>query len=245
SDFSGAGRQVATETSHAPVPEQAAPPEQAAVLPAPSGPVRGPLSRSRPHVWGRVPQRNPAFVGRGELLDELSRRLTAGDTHILPQALRGMGGVGKTQLALEYAWRNQDRYDLVWWIPADTPTQVQQALIDLAPRLGVDADRDPAGISRTVLETLRSGHPYRDWLLIYDNAAAPEDIRPLLPSGGPGQVLITSRAADWRNAGGSLLEVDVFRREESVELLAKRGPESLTATDADLIAEKLGDLPLA
>src|SRR5690606_26496949 len=128
SDFSGAGRQVATETSHAPVPEQAAPPEQAAVLPAPSGPVRGPLSRSRPHVWGRVPQRNPAFVGRGELLDELSRRLTAGDTHILPQALRGMGGVGKTQLALEYAWRNQDRYDLVWWIPADTPTQVQQAL---------------------------------------------------------------------------------------------------------------------
>jgi len=245
SAFSGAGRQVATETSHAPVPEQAAPPEQAAVLPAPSGPVRGPLSRSRPHVWGRVPQRNPAFVGRGELLDELSRRLTAGDTHILPQALRGMGGVGKTQLALEYAWRNQDRYDLVWWIPADTPTQVQQALIDLAPRLGVDADRDPAGISRTVLETLRSGHPYRDWLLIYDNAAAPEDIRPLLPSGGPGQVLITSRAADWRNAGGSLLEVDVFRREESVELLAKRGPESLTATDADLIAEKLGDLPLA
>src|SRR5690606_1896359 len=62
SDFSGAGRQVATETSHAPVPDQAAPPEQAAVLPAPSGPVRGPLSRSRPHVWGRVPQRNPAFV---------------------------------------------------------------------------------------------------------------------------------------------------------------------------------------
>ncbi|WP_017591222.1 FxSxx-COOH system tetratricopeptide repeat protein [Nocardiopsis potens] len=244
-DFSGAGRQVATETSRAPVPEQAAPVERPAVLPAPPGPVRGPLSRSRPHVWGRIPQRNPAFVGRQELLDELSRRLTAGDTHILPQALRGMGGVGKTQLALEYAWRSQDRYELVWWIPADTPTQVQQALIDLAPRLGIDADRDPASISRTVLETLRSGHPYRDWLLVYDNAAAPEDIRPLLPSGGPGQVLITSRAADWRNAGGHLLEVDVFRREESVELLAKRGPESLTATDADLIADKLGDLPLA
>ncbi|MDA2807219.1 FxSxx-COOH system tetratricopeptide repeat protein [Nocardiopsis suaedae] len=208
-------------------------------------PQRPPSARSRPAVWGRIPPRNPSFVGRLELLDELSRRLASGDTHILPQALRGMGGVGKTQLATEFAWRHRDEYELVWWIPADTPTQIQQSLIDLAPRLGVGTDRDPSSISRSVLEALRSGEPYSDWLLVYDNAADPEDVRPQLPSGGPGQVLITSRSSQWRNAGGNLLEVDVFRREESIELLRKRGPEALTQPDADLIADKLGDLPLA
>ncbi|GAB3497826.1 FxSxx-COOH system tetratricopeptide repeat protein [Nocardiopsis coralliicola] len=204
-----------------------------------------PRSRPRPYVWGRVPQRNTSFVGRSELLKELGTRLEAGDTHILPQALRGMGGVGKTQLALEYAWRNQGAYDLVWWIPADTPTQVQQALIELAPRLGLDTDREPSAICRSVLESLQAGAPYGHWLLIYDNATDPADLAPLLPSGGTGQVLITSRSSAWRNAGGSLLEVDVFERAESIELLRRRGPAELSEADADLIADRLGDLPLA
>ncbi|MDA2810713.1 FxSxx-COOH system tetratricopeptide repeat protein [Nocardiopsis sp. RSe5-2] len=239
--FPGAGRGGAPAAQRPGVPAQEARPER----PAAPEPPRPPGQRGRPAVWGRVPPRNPSFVGRHDLLEELARRLASGDTHILPQALRGMGGVGKTQLATEFAWRHRDEYDLVWWIPADTPTQIQQSLIDLAPRLGVDIDRDPTSISRSVLEALRSGEPHSDWLLVYDNAADPEDVRPLLPSGGPGQVLITSRSSQWRNAGGNLLEVDVFRREESIELLRKRGPEALTGPDADLIADKLGDLPLA
>ncbi|WP_026124370.1 FxSxx-COOH system tetratricopeptide repeat protein [Nocardiopsis baichengensis] len=242
-DFPGTGGAGAPTAHRSEVPAQPGRTSEGRAAPGPKRPPAA--ARSRPYVWGRIPQRNPSFVGRRELLEELGRRLAAGDTHILPQALRGMGGVGKTQLAVEFAWRNRASYELVWWIPADTPTQIQQSLIDLAPRLGVDTDRDPASISRSVLEALRSGHPFQEWLLIYDNAADPEDVRNLLPSGGPGQVLISSRSPQWRNAGGSLLEVDVFRREESVELLRRRGPEALTEADADLIADKLGDLPLA
>ncbi|WP_017622184.1 FxSxx-COOH system tetratricopeptide repeat protein [Nocardiopsis chromatogenes] len=240
--FPGAGRAGAPAAQRPEVPAQEGRPREDDTAP---GHRRPPTDRSRPFVWGRIPPRNPSFVGRHALLEELSRRLASGDTHILPQALRGMGGVGKTQLATEYAWRHRTDYELVWWIPADTPTQIQQSLIDLAPRLGVATDRDPASISRSVLEALRTGHPYQDWLLVYDNAADPEDVQPLLPSGGPGQVLISSRSSQWRNAGGNLLEVDVFLREESIELLRKRGPEALTVPDADLIADKLGDLPLA
>ncbi|WP_232524447.1 FxSxx-COOH system tetratricopeptide repeat protein [Nocardiopsis gilva] len=204
---------------------------------------------TRPAVWGQVPPRNMSFVGREPLLAELGRRLQEGTAMVLPQtvpqALQGMGGVGKTQLATEYAWRHRSHYDLVWWIPADTPAQVQQSLIELAPKLGIGTVGDPAATVRTVLEALRSGRPVSDWLLVYDNATAPADIRPLIPTGGPGHVVVTSRSPEWRTAGGNLLQVDTFEREESTELLLKRGPEALTAEEADRIAERLGDLPLA
>ncbi|WP_344160212.1 FxSxx-COOH system tetratricopeptide repeat protein [Nocardiopsis rhodophaea] len=204
---------------------------------------------SRPAVWGQVPPRNMSFVGREALLAELGRRLQEGTAMVLPQtvpqALQGMGGVGKTQLATEYAWRHRSDYDLVWWIPSDTPAQVQQSLIELAPKLGIGTVGDPAATVRTVLEALRAGRPVSDWLLVYDNATAPADIRPLIPTGGPGHVVVTSRSPEWRTAGGNLLQVDTFERDESTELLLKRGPEALTAEEADRIAERLGDLPLA
>ncbi|MBB6172422.1 tetratricopeptide (TPR) repeat protein [Nocardiopsis mwathae] len=204
---------------------------------------------TRPAVWGQIPPRNMSFVGREPLLAELGRRLQEGTAMVLPQtvpqALQGMGGVGKTQLATEYAWRHRGEYDLVWWIPSDTPAQVQQSLIELAPKLGIGTGGDPAATVRTVLEALRSGRPVGDWLLIYDNAVSPADIRPLIPSGGPGHVVVTSRSPEWRTAGGYLLQVDTFERDESTELLLKRGPESLAPEEADRIAERLGDLPLA
>ncbi|WP_245646295.1 FxSxx-COOH system tetratricopeptide repeat protein [Nocardiopsis trehalosi] len=230
----------------------------------PYGPVpQGP--RTRPMVWGAVPPRNATFVGRESLLTQLAERLREGDTTVLPhaaperrqaaaapvrppvfpQTLQGMGGVGKTQLALEFAWRHRGDYDLVWWIPSDTPSQIQQSLIELAPKLGVGPGGDPAAMVRAVLEALRAGTPYANWLLVYDSAGEPSEVRPLIPVGGPGQVLVTSRYPQWRSVSGNLVQVDTFERHESTELLHRRGPEGLAAADADRIAEKLGDLPLA
>jgi hypothetical protein len=87
-----------------------------------------------------LPARNPNFSGRSDLLEELHARLQAGSAAaVVPRgALHGLGGVGKTELALEYAHRYRSDYDLVWWIAAELPTSATAALAALAGRLGVE-----------------------------------------------------------------------------------------------------------
>jgi tetratricopeptide (TPR) repeat protein len=197
-----------------------------------------------PPVWGNVPPRNPNFTGREELLDQLSKRLTAGGTTaVLPAALHGMGGIGKTQIATEYIYRHLSDYDVIWWLEAARQTQIRAGLTELARQLGVGGTGDANSAVRAVREALRTGRPYRRWLLVFDAADSPDEVRSFFPTNGPGEVLITSRNPDWAGVSRPL-ELAVFKREESIELLRKRGPEIATA-DADRLAEKLGDLPLA
>ncbi|MGH3392488.1 MAG: FxSxx-COOH system tetratricopeptide repeat protein [Actinomadura sp.] len=202
-----------------------------------------------PQVWGNVPQRNKNFTGREELLATLRSGIAGSGqvTAVVPQphALHGLGGVGKTLMAVEYAYRYRHTYDVVWWIPSDQQSLVKTALADLAPHLGLS----PAAVSgiddaaKDVLDALRRGTPYDKWLLVFDNADQPEDLFDIIPQ-DPGHVLITSRNHRWE----SLVEavpVDVFRRDESVEFLIKRVRGAIDANDAGRLAEQLGDLPLA
>ncbi|MEU3738889.1 MULTISPECIES: FxSxx-COOH system tetratricopeptide repeat protein [unclassified Streptomyces] len=198
---------------------------------------------SQPRVWGNLPPRNPNFTGRMELLDLLGERLREGTTTVLPEAIHGMGGVGKTQLAIEYAYRHQSEYDIVWWIPSERPGQIGQALVELAGRLGLETSTEANIAGPAVREALREGRPFSRWLLIFDNADNPEQVRHYFPTGGNGTILVTSRNRRWGLVGGSL-EVDVFTREESKELLRHSGPP-LQDDEADQLAEALGDLPLA
>ena len=110
------------------------------------------------------------------------------------------------------------------------------ARLETQPAAGID------GLIAAVLDALRRGEPYSRWLLIFDNADQPEEINDLIPR-GPGDVLITSRNHRW-DAVINTVPMDVFLRAESTEFLRKRVP-SLTATDADRLADELGDLPLA
>ncbi|HET9139008.1 MAG TPA: FxSxx-COOH system tetratricopeptide repeat protein [Actinophytocola sp.] len=197
-----------------------------------------------PPIWGNVPPRNPNFTGRADLLDNLSQRLTAGGTTaVLPAALHGMGGIGKTQMAVEYIYRHLRDYDVIWWIPAAEPTQIRAGLTELARQLRLSGHAEASTAVPAVREALRVGQPFRRWLLVFDAAESPETVRPFFPSNGPGEILITSRNPDWAGIARPL-EVSVFRREESIELLRRRGPE-ISDSEADLLAEKLGDLPLA
>lgn len=197
-------------------------------------------------VWGNVPGRNQHFTGRVSLLDRLVEQLKRGSTTaVLPHALQGIGGVGKTQLVTEYVYRHQDEYDLIWWIPAEQTATVLTALRDLADQLNLPVTENLQETARAVLTELAGSD--RDWLLVYDNADDPAPLEPLIPSTG-GHVIVTTRNQAWSAAGPSL-EVDVFERGESVEMLsrrtAERGDARIAGDDADQLADRLGDLPLA
>ena len=196
-----------------------------------------------PEVWGNVPQRNKNFTGRDELLDDLRRRVTNRTAALVPHALHGLGGVGKTQLAIEYSYRYLSEYQVIWWIPADQTALVRSNLAALAPRLGITGlvpNRVEEAVA-AVLDALRRGSPYKRWLLVFDNADEPELIRSLMPA-GPGDIIITSRNRGWAQVVDAL-EVNVFSRNESKEFLRRR-ISSITDDDADRLAEEFGDLPL-
>jgi DNA-binding SARP family transcriptional activator len=203
--------------------------------------VGAPLPRAAvpwPREW-KVPARNPHFTGRGDMLAQLRQRLRSGEGTLVVQALYGMGGVGKTQLAIEYAHRFAVDYDLVWWIDAEQPVLIPDQLATLAARLGLPPGPTVADTVDRLLAELRG----RDrWLLVFDNAERPQDIAGYRP-GGAGHVLITSRSPGWGALGGRL-EVDVLIRTETIALLRARIP-GLDTELADQIAAELGDLPLA
>ena len=201
-------------------------------------------SPRRRAVLGEYPLRNPNFTGREDLLDELHASLTTEETTaVLPHALHGMGGVGKSLLANEYIHRRLDDYEVIWWIQAERTTGIQASLVRLGQRLGLPVTDEANTAVPIVLDALRRGDPHGDWLLVFDNAESPEQVVPFLPGGGTGHVLITSRDARWASRARPL-EVDVFKREESVRLLKRRVP-GIDDQDADRLAEVLGDLPLA
>src|SRR3954463_14412375 len=191
-----------------------------------------------PAVW-KVPPRNPRFTGRDGMLTELRRRLHADEPTLVVQALYGLGGVGKTQLALEYAHRYAADYDVVWWIDAEQPVLLPDQLAALAARLGLPPGPTVADTVQRLLAELRR-RPR--WLLVFDNAERPADITDCRPD-GPGHLLITSRNPVWGALGGRL-EVDVLARAETVALLRARIP-ALGEELADELAAELGDLPLA
>ncbi|WP_329055659.1 FxSxx-COOH system tetratricopeptide repeat protein [Amycolatopsis sp. NBC_01488] len=204
-------------------------------------------TRTGPHIWGTVPLRNPDFVGRAELLDQLRERLfqAGGATAVLPEALHGMGGVGKSQTVVEYIYRHANEYDVIWWIPAEQPSQISRSLVELAKRLGLQVPGTADAAVPGVLEALRRGEPYSRWLLVFDNADRPDVVSPFFPaiSGDTGHIVVTSRNSQWSGVARTV-EVDLFTRKESKELLRKAGGE-ITDADADVLAEALGDLPLA
>ena len=189
-----------------------------------------------------LPRRNPNFTGRGELLERLRGNLRAGAGAAVTQteAISGLGGIGKTQLALEYAHRYASDYDLIWWIAAERPTTVLTALAELARRLGIKEQPDQGEMVDGLFDILRGRGR---WLLVFDNAEQPAELQSFLPPGGGGHVLVTSRWSAW-GEWGTPMRLDVLSREEAVALVSKRtGTQDQQAAAA--LAEALGDLPLA
>jgi tetratricopeptide (TPR) repeat protein len=210
---------------------------------APDGSARaqrlGPrLPGALPAVWN-APIRSPAFTGRDGMMVRLREQLSSGGTAVV-QALHGMGGVGKTQLAVEYVHRFAADYDLVWWVDAEKASLIGEQLAALGVAAGWVA---PEGEISTSVATVKAQLRGRaGWLLVFDNAERPADLAPWLAE-GPGHALITSRNPGWGQLAVPM-EVDVFTRPESVALLRAQVP-TLSEVGAAQLAAALGDLPLA
>jgi hypothetical protein len=202
-------------------------------------PVNGPRPPgSLPAVWN-LARRNPGFTGRDAVINRLHDALQGG-SRLAVQAVHGWGGVGKTQLVLEYAYRFAGEYDLVWWIPAEQPDLIGDHLAALADRLRLVAAgsgiREAVGALRDHLRTVER------WLLVFDNAEDRDQLASWLVD-GPGHILITSRNPNWTAVANSI-DIDVFTRSESMEMLSTHLP-NLSNADTDRLAAALGDLPLA
>jgi cellulose biosynthesis protein BcsQ len=202
--------------------------------------------RSRPEVRSLMPARNPAFTGRTAILDQLREDLRLGGTETPIQVLHGLGGVGKTQIALEYAYRFISDYDVIWWVPSEDFALAQQRLAELGGPLRVQT-ADAEETVRAVVQRLERGEPYRRALVIFDNVEATrrDEVLPLLPQAGAAHVLITTHDRNLATAAPGMKAVDVsaFTRAESVEHLRRQVP-ALTVDECDRLAETVGDLPL-
>jgi tetratricopeptide (TPR) repeat protein len=196
---------------------------------------------SVPQIWN-VPYRNADFTGREAILERLHDGLAGdGTAVVLARAVYGLGGVGKTQLALEYAHRFKADYRLVWWIDAEQSLEISLALADLAERLGLPTSDNAGETAAAVLEELRRDVAGR-WLLIFDNAEDPEDLAAYLPTGS-GHIIITSRNQAWTRHAEPV-ELEVFSQRESTAHLMRHVP-GLGAHEAARVSVAVGNLPLA
>ncbi|MGW1675777.1 tetratricopeptide repeat protein [Streptomyces sp. NPDC002324] len=183
------------------------------------------------------------FVGREEALSTLVAAMDRGSKAIT-QTVQGLGGVGKTTLALHYAHTHRDAYQLVWWIRADTPEQITTDLAGLTTRInGGVTSRTTAEDAEWAIGWLQT-HP--GWLLILDNAEHPDTTRHLIGQlHHAGRHLITSRYVNgWPTAP---LALPLLTPAASLDLLTR--VTGLIDTDnqhhACLLADELGHLPLA
>ncbi|WP_327720025.1 FxSxx-COOH system tetratricopeptide repeat protein [Streptomyces sp. NBC_00490] len=193
-----------------------------------------------PAVWN-VPRRNFRFTGRDPVLEELRALFESGGPAGARVALRGISGVGKSQIVIEYAHRFANEYDVVWWISASFRATARQQFADLADRLQLTDARALGERVRAVREALRTGR--RRWLLIVDSADDMEQVDDLLPESG-GHVAITTLTRGWAASGGvAEIQVDRFTRAESISY-ARRHVERLTEEEADQLAEAVEDFPL-
>jgi len=186
-----------------------------------------------------LPPRNRSFVGREAVLAAVDATLDDDAHRPRAVALTGLGGVGKTELALEVAHRRHRRGRVVWWVPAEDPAGTATGLADLAAALGIAAF-ERGEDTRAALWAELDRTP--GWLLVYDNADEPSGLAPFLPAARHGDVLITSRNPAWRRIARPV-PVGPLARDESVAYVAAR--TGGRPAEAGALAELLGDLPLA
>jgi len=207
-------------------------------------------------LWSVPYARNTFFTGRDDLLTRLHAALQVQNAVAVghPQGISGLGGVGKTQLALEYAYRYRDDYALIAWISADSRQALVVSLMELADRLGLPErhEQDQQVVVQALWRWLRL---HSGWLLIFDNMDDLSLAESWLPGTGPGHLLVTTRARALGRFAGRL-DVPTMDPQTGAFLLLRRAAllplearlDEASSEDvhtACMISQELGGLPLA
>jgi tetratricopeptide (TPR) repeat protein len=209
------------------------------------------------HVLWNIPyQRNLFFTGREDVLSRLHSALQAENSVAIsqPQGITGLGGIGKTQTVVEYAYRYSNEYDAIFWVRADSLTALTSSMIELARVLELPErhEEDQEIIVQAVLRWFRL---HTNWLLIYDSIGDLTLAERFLPKAGPGHLLFTTRVHAF---GGLAQRLDIQKMEPEIGALLLLRRASLLALQATLsianpndqsiaqvISQELDGLPLA
>jgi tetratricopeptide (TPR) repeat protein len=198
------------------------------------------------------------FKGREEFLDQLRQVLIRKPTHIAAvtgkHAIHGLGGIGKTRAAVEYAWRHKHEYSALLFIAADTPSSLEQNLAGLCGAMVLNLpEQNAREQSVQVAAAMRWLSEHARWFLIVDNVdsiEAQSAVERLLGQLSTGHVVITSRlSSDWPS-GVEPLALDVLSEDAAVEFLLERTQNTRRKTpsddaDAHALAKDLDGLALA
>lgn len=213
-------------------------------------------SPKRELLWNIPFARNPFFTGRSQLLERLHKQLFSNKMTTLPSslALSGLGGIGKTQIAIEYAYRYREEYSAVFWVRADSRDTLIIDFFAIAQLLAlpVNRDQEPTQVVEMVKGRLQKE---QGWLLILDNADDLSLLPDFLPLEGKGYLLLTTRA----QATGKFarcVPVEKMEMSEGIRLVLLRAKlleedeplETVSAamrTDARKLVTELDGLPLA
>ena len=196
----------------------------------------------RPPICNLPYLRNKSFAGREEFIAKLRAALTSEDPTAHKQAITGILAVGKTQLALEYAYRFHADYSAIWWVRSEDPTTLAADYARLATELNLSV-KDSSDQTAIVNAVRRWFETNQRWLIIFDNVLDPHAIYNYLPRTEGGSIIITSRDPKWGNKA-NVLDLTVFDRHESIELLTRLTGQHDDVT-ANKLAEDLGDMPFA
>lgn len=198
------------------------------------------------HVSVYLPARVPSFIGRVRGLERLGAGLgRAPNLQVI--SLKGLGGVGKTSIALEYAYKNVDNYGLVHHVRGSDPALLATEFHRLLRYAGQPGtDQNAAALKGAVHEVLGST---QDWLILFDDSPSPaaisEWLQPIIGSvNSRHHVIVTTRRSGFA-ALGQVISLEPFTPEEGHEFLEVRLGAPQDRNDAQALSTALGGLPLA